>query len=57
MPELFEEHGFPDWYDKDIHIKAIRYFEKFYPSSMIYLSQEDLPHKKRRAKRALLFLY
>ena len=40
MPELFEKYGFLDWYDKDIHVKAIRYFEKFYPSSMIYLSQE-----------------
>jgi hypothetical protein len=40
MPELFEYYGFLDWYDKDIHVKAIRYFEKFYPSSMIYLSQE-----------------
>jgi DNA repair photolyase len=41
MPNLFEEHGLTQWYEKNLHVKVEKYFEKYFPSQIIRVSKND----------------
>jgi DNA repair photolyase len=41
MPKLFEEHGLTRWYEKNLHVKVEKYFNKYFPSQMIRVSKND----------------
>ncbi|NHC40580.1 radical SAM protein [Bacillus sp. MM2020_1] len=41
MPNLFEEHGQSRWYEKNLHVKVEKYFNKYFPSEMIRVSKND----------------
>jgi DNA repair photolyase len=41
MPKLFEEHGQTRWYEKTLHVKVEKYFNKYFPSEMIRVSKND----------------
>lgn len=40
MPKLFQEHGLEKWYDKNLHVKAVKHFQKFFPADIIRVSKE-----------------
>ncbi|PFO09665.1 radical SAM protein [Bacillus sp. AFS076308] len=49
MPLLFEEHQLTDWYQKDIHVRVEKYFNKYFNSEKIRVSkQEAFPIKKNK---------
>jgi DNA repair photolyase len=41
MPNLFEEHELTRWYEKNLHVKVEKYFNKYFPSEMIRISKND----------------
>ncbi|MBV7506493.1 radical SAM protein [Bacillus sp. sid0103] len=41
MPQLFEENGLSQWYQKDLHLKVEKYFNKYFPSQMIRVSKKE----------------
>ncbi|QGQ44823.1 SPL family radical SAM protein [Metabacillus sediminilitoris] len=41
MPKLFEEHGLSKWYQKDLHVKVEKYFNKYFRSEMIRVSKKE----------------
>lgn len=41
MPNLFEQHGLTRWYEKNLHVKVEKYFNKYFPSQMIRVSKND----------------
>ncbi|WP_413300092.1 radical SAM protein [Bacillus sp. 1P10SD] len=41
MPKLFEEHGQSRWYEKNLHLKVEKYFNKYFSSEMIRVSKND----------------
>lgn len=41
MPALFEEHDLSKWYQRDIHMKVQKYFQKYYPEEMIRVSKHE----------------
>jgi len=41
MPNLFEEHELTRWYEKNLHVKVEKYFNKYFPSEMIRVSKND----------------
>ncbi|MEK5082534.1 SPL family radical SAM protein [Bacillus sp. FSL H8-0515] len=40
MPFLFNENELSDWYQKNIHLKVEKYFKKFFPNEIIYMSKD-----------------
>ncbi|MCM3727908.1 radical SAM protein [Neobacillus cucumis] len=50
MPTLFEEHELADWYQKDLHVRVEKYFNKYFNSEKIRVSkQEAFPIKKNKS--------
>jgi DNA repair photolyase len=41
MPKLFEEQGLSKWYQKDLHVKVEKYFNKYFRSEMIRVSKKE----------------
>jgi len=41
MPQLFQEHELSQWYQKDIHVKVEKYFNKYFPSDIIRVSKNE----------------
>jgi len=41
MPQLFQENGLSQWYQKDLHVKVERYFYKYFPSNIIRVSKNE----------------
>lgn len=41
MPKLFEEHELSKWYQKDLHVRVEKYFNKYFPSEMIRVSKKE----------------
>lgn len=41
MPKLFEEHALSKWYQKDLHVRVEKYFNKYFPSEMIRVSKQE----------------
>lgn len=41
MPGLFEDNELSAWYQKDIHVKVEKFFEKHFPSNMIRVSKSE----------------
>ncbi|MDP9727089.1 radical SAM protein [Alicyclobacillus sp. TC] len=41
MPQLFQEHGFIDWYKSDLHLQVAHYFKKFFPQDKVLVSREE----------------
>jgi DNA repair photolyase len=41
MPILFEEQGLSKWYQKDLHVKVEKYFNKYFRSEMIRVSKKE----------------
>ncbi|MFP5108660.1 SPL family radical SAM protein [Neobacillus sp. C211] len=41
MPNLFEQHGLTQWYEKNLHVKVEKYFNKSFPSQIIRVSKND----------------
>jgi DNA repair photolyase len=41
IPSLFEEHELTRWYEKNLHVKVEKYFNKYFPSKMIRVSKND----------------
>ena len=39
MPNLFEEHELTQWYEKNLHVKVEKYFNKYFSSQMIRVSK------------------
>nr|WP_237690694.1 radical SAM protein [Paenibacillus caui] len=40
MPFLFNENELSGWYQKNIHLKVEKYFKKFFPDEIIYVSKD-----------------
>ncbi|OZB98761.1 radical SAM protein [Paenibacillus sp. XY044] len=52
MPALFEEHWLTPWYDKDIHHRVLKYFQKYFPPDRIRVSKEEaFPIKQAEAAK------
>jgi len=52
MPALFEEHGLTPWYDRDIHLRVLKYFKKHFPADRIRVSKKEaFPMKQTERKR------
>ncbi|WP_102346073.1 SPL family radical SAM protein [Bacillus sp. Marseille-P3661] len=46
MPQLFQEHELSQWYQKDLHVRVEKYFNKYFPSEIIRVSKnEAFPRK------------
>ena len=41
MPNLFKQHGLTRWYEKNLHVKVEKYFNKYFPSEMIRVSKNE----------------
>jgi len=41
MPNLFKQHGLTRWYEKNLHMKVEKYFNKYFPSEMIRVSKNE----------------
>jgi DNA repair photolyase len=41
MPKLFDEQGLSKWYQKDLHVKVEKYFNKYFRSEMIRVSKKE----------------
>lgn len=41
MPQLFQEHGFIEWYKSDLHLQVAHYFKKFFPQDKVLVSREE----------------
>ncbi|MBT2738884.1 radical SAM protein [Bacillus sp. ISL-7] len=41
MPNLFEQHGLTQWYEKNLHVTVEKYFNKSFPSQIIRVSKND----------------
>ncbi|MGJ7910091.1 radical SAM protein [Neobacillus sp. LXY-1] len=41
MPNLFEENGLSEWYQKDIHVRVEKYFKNFFPDEMVRVSKQE----------------
>ncbi|TWD96416.1 DNA repair photolyase [Neobacillus bataviensis] len=41
MPTLFEEHKLADWYQKDLHVRVEKYFNKYFNSEIIRVSKQE----------------
>ncbi|PGD58158.1 radical SAM protein [Bacillus wiedmannii] len=40
IPFLFNENKLLDWYQKDIHLRVEKYFNKFFPNEIIYMAKD-----------------
>ncbi|WP_204519134.1 SPL family radical SAM protein [Brevibacillus fulvus] len=41
MPQLFETHGLAQWYERNIHVRVAKYFQKTFPQEMIHISRDQ----------------
>jgi DNA repair photolyase len=41
MPNLFLEHGLSQWYQKDLHVKVEKYFNKYFSNRMVRVSKQE----------------
>jgi DNA repair photolyase len=41
MPQLFQEQGLTKWYQKDLHLKVKKYFNKYFSSELIRVSKQE----------------
>lgn len=42
MPFLFKENELSEWYQLDIHLRVKKYFKKFFPEEMIFVSSDKV---------------
>ncbi|MED1791411.1 radical SAM protein [Brevibacillus nitrificans] len=42
MPFLFKENELSGWYQMDIHLRVEKYFKKFFPEEMIFISSDKV---------------
>jgi DNA repair photolyase len=41
MPQLFQEHELSQWYQRDLHVKVEKYFNKYFPYEIIRVSKNE----------------
>ncbi|MGG1678546.1 SPL family radical SAM protein [Neobacillus sp. NRS-1170] len=41
MPNLFHEHGLSKWYQKDLHIKVEKHFNKYFLKGIVRVSKQE----------------
>jgi len=41
MPSLFDENELSDWYQKDLHVKVEKYFNKTFSNGMVRVSKQE----------------